>query len=275
MRIGIIGSGKWGTAIYNLIRKNGFEAIILSRLEYKKLESLKLDLLFIALKTESIEGFINNTKGFLPKNICSLSKGIYSLEEPFFSNILKDLAVLSGPNFADEVEAESSSISTIASKNLHLSDTIKKIIENKNFKIDTTTRVEAVECYGIFKNIIAIYMGILAGAQCSHNTKSMIFTQLIKEMQNFILNFDNTRESFFSAAGIGDIFLTATSPKSRNFSFGVDFYLQKPKAQETVEGLRSLQIIPVFEEKYGFKFNLYKKLYNQIILNQQNDLFNF
>ena len=91
MKVGVIGSGKWGTAIYNLIRKNGCEALILSRLEYKKLESLKLDLLFIALKTEGIEGFINNAKGFLPENICSLSKGVYSLEEPFFSKILKKL----------------------------------------------------------------------------------------------------------------------------------------------------------------------------------------
>lgn len=275
MKVCVIGSGKWGTAIYNLIKKNGFNATLLSRLEYKTLQHSNFDLLFIALKTEVIEEFIANSKGFLPSNVCSLSKGIYSVKEPFLSNIIENFAVLSGPNFADEVEAGCSTISTVASKNITLIESIKTIIQNKNFKIDTTTKIEAVQCYGIFKNIIAIYMGILEASKCSYNTRSMIFTALISEMQNFILHFDKIRESFFLSCGIGDIFLTATSSKSRNFSFGMDFYLKKNTNEGTVEGLRSLQAIPIFEEKYGFKFNFYKKLFNQIILKQQNDLFNF
>lgn len=274
MKVGIIGSGAWGTAICNLIKRNGFDALLFSRHEARKLQEEKLDILFLGLRTDAIKNFVEDMKEFLPQNICSLSKGIYCEESPFLSDVLKDFnfAILSGPNFADEVESQFSAISTIASEKNILRSDIKKLLENKNFAIEETSNIKVVECYGIFKNIIAIYMGIMFAKNICNNTRSKIFTILIQEMQNFIKIFDKTQDSFFLSCGIGDIFLTASGSKSRNFSFGLNFGLSANQDLGTVEGVRSLHAIPVFEKIYGFKFDLYKKLYNQIVLGKQEEL---
>lgn len=274
MKVCVIGSGNWGTAIFNLLKMNGISAKLISRNNLEELKKETFDIGFIALRTEAIEEFLQHYIQFLPKSICSISKGIFTEKMPFLSEKMHkegfDFAILSGPNFAEEVERKEQTITTIASTNKDFSFTLKRILETDFFKIEMTEKVISIEIFAIFKNIIAIFTGFMEKNNFSANTKSMIFTFLVKEMIDFTKQFDSTSETFFLSAGIGDIFLTSTSSQSRNFEYGYNFdFNSKQEAIKTVEGLRSLRSIPYLEEMYGFKFSFYNKLY-KIIIEKQN-----
>ncbi len=269
MKVCVVGSGNWGVAIFNLLKKNGIDAKILSRLNLALLEKENFDIIFIALRTEAIFDFIETFERFLPKKICSLSKGVFTIEMPFFSSYLKGknykFATLFGPNFADEVESEKFTISTICSESFEFATELKGILQNRFFEVEISQDVKSAEIYGIFKNIIAIFTGFASGKEMCANTKSAIFTKLIREMVDFAEICGGKKESFFLASGIGDIFLTASSPKSRNFDFGFKFAKNENfTSQNTVEGLRSISALPVFEKLYSYKFVEYKKLYDLI-----------
>jgi len=270
MKIGVIGSGKWGTAVYNLIKKNGFDVCLISRNSLEILKNNVFDLAFIALRTEAIEGCINKYRQHLPKKICSLSKGVLSINEPFFSEKAKslnlDFSIMFGPNFADELEDENFTISTISSTNLELAHQVNLLTKSSYFEPEITTNTLAVEIFGIFKNIIAIFMGFASKINMPQNTKSAILTKLIQEMIDLCKHLKQEREAFFLSAGIGDLFLTASSGKSRNFNFGFLFGENNNYSPEyTVEGLRSLKSLNYIEQNYNFKFNYYQKLYDVFI----------
>lgn len=273
MKVCIIGSGKWGTAISNLLKQNAVSVTLISRNDYTILKTEKFDIAFIALRTEGIEAFLKEYIPYLPKSICSISKGIFTEKIPFLSEKMEkegfNFALLSGPNFADEVERREQTITTIASKDLTLSSSLQKILTTSFFKVETTSSIKAIETFAIFKNIIAIYTGFMEKNNFSANTKSMIFTLLIQEMMDFLKKLEQQAESFFLSAGIGDIFLTATSSKSRNFEYGYNFSFTEDAIQNaTVEGVRSLSAIPYLEEIYNFNFNYYKKLHSIFIQKQ-------
>ena len=197
MKVCIVGSGSWGNAIANILKYNKIDTTLLSRNTLDTLKTNTFDILFIALRTEAIEDFLENYGTFLPKKICSISKGIFNQEIPFLSEKMTKedfiFAILSGPNFADEVESKKQTITTIASKNSQFALQLKEILETEYFFIELTSSVKSVESFGIFKNIIAIYAGFMEKNKFSANTKSMIFTLLIKEMVDFISKLEKTK----------------------------------------------------------------------------------
>ena len=277
MKVCIIGSGSWGTAIFNLIKNNRYDVTLLSRNNLDILKEIKFDIAFIALRTEAIEGCLEKYGEYLPKKVCSLSKGIFNAKEPFLSNKMADLgfefALLYGPNFADEVERKDFTISTIASKNLNFANEIKQLTEANFFEVEINDDVESIEIYGIFKNIIAIFMGFAEQSKMPQNTKSAIFTKLIQEMIALSKMFKKDNHTFFTSSGIGDLFLTISSAKSRNFNFGVSFANNANFIPDkTVEGLRSLSSILHIEKKYSFEFNYYRKLYDIFILKNKDNI---
>ena len=277
MKVCVVGSGAWGTAIFNLLRKNGVDASLVSRLKLENLKSERFDIVFIALRTEAIWDFIMEYEGYLPKKICSLSKGVFTVERPFFSSYITEkgfaFATLFGPNFSDEVEIEKKTLSTASSNDLNFAETLRDLLQNQFFEVEVSKDVKSAEIYGIFKNIIAIFTGFASGVGMCENTKSAIFTKLIYEMIDFAKKCGGQEGSFFLSSGIGDLFLTASSSKSRNFDFG--FNLAKDPSfisEKTVEGLRSLSSLPALERIYQYEFVEYKKLYNLIIKGERLEI---
>lgn len=268
MKIAVIGTGEWGSAIGKVLMGNKIDVSLVSRNDFEVLHRKAFDIVFIALRTNIIEGFLEQYLSFLPNKICLLSKGIFNNKVPFFSTFFeennKSYALLSGPNFADELCEKKDTITTIASKNSSFLETLKSLLEVSYFHIETSSFVKSVEIYAIFKNIIAIYAGYMEGKGYSCNTKSKLITLLISEMVSVVKVFNEPIETFFLSAGIGDIFLTCTSNKSRNFQYGFNFQSAVHNTDIAVEGVRSLSAIPTFEKLYNIKFKLYREFYDLI-----------
>jgi glycerol-3-phosphate dehydrogenase (NAD(P)+) len=77
-----------------------------------------------------------------------------------------------------------------------------------------------VQIGGALKNVIAIASGILTGLGGSENARAALLTRGLAEMVRFGTAYGAHTKTFMGLSGIGDLMLTATSEKSRNFSLG-------------------------------------------------------
>lgn len=233
-----------------------------------------IDLIIIAIPTNYIEDTIKLLKNKINENIhiCIASKGINDDTNKFaydiVENILKtkNISVLSGPSFAIDTIKKETILLTLAGNNLNA---IKNIFPSDYIKIETTNDIEGVELSGTLKNIFAIACGILEGIDVSESTKASFLTKVIKETGNLIVAFGGKKETIFLSSGIGDLILTCSSKKSRNFTLGyligqntdkneIDEYLNTT----TVEGLDALLSIKKLLEEKNINNELINLIYD-------------
>ena len=107
-----------------------------------------------------------------------------------------------------------------------------------------------IEICGSIKNVIALAAGMLAGLKANDTTKAMFLTEATHDMEEILKAFGSDQRTVMSFSGIGDLILTCTSVKSRNYRFGqligegksrkvIDEYLR----ETTVEGYYTLESI--------------------------------
>ncbi|MDX2082423.1 MAG: NAD(P)H-dependent glycerol-3-phosphate dehydrogenase [Rickettsiales bacterium] len=257
-KIIVIGAGAWGTSIANLLARNSQQVFlnanqqkIIDEINHNNtnnrfLPEVKLDkkitaiidftdqiksadLVFIvtpsanatiifkkiaALKIKKTCGFVICSKGFEHHSLMLLSDAF----EKFTG--IKNYAILSGPNFALEVANQEPTITTIASRNKKLAKEIIAVLNNENFQAQYFSDPRTAEICGIIKNIIAIGCGIIDGLKLGENAKAALVMKGINEIQILSKKL-KASENLNHAAGFGDIFLTCSSPKSRNYSLGI------------------------------------------------------
>lgn len=100
------------------------------------------------------------------------------------------------------------------------------------------------------KNIIAIAAGIIAGMGLPESTQAMFITESLHDIKELIKALGGNKTTILSFAGFGDLLLTATSIKSRNFRFGKMIGEKQPtniimdyKNNTTIEGLYTLKSV--------------------------------
>ena len=162
----------------------------------------------------------------------------------------KRYAVISGPSFAVDIVTNCPIGLSLASENKKTRDIVRCALESDSIKLRDTRDVIGVEVCGSIKNVIAIAAGILDGMGYPESTQAMFITESLHDIKELISNLGGDRKTILSYAGFGDLLLTATSKKSRNFSYGrligtrekkevIDEYVKNT----TIEGLYTIQSI--------------------------------
>lgn len=239
-----------------------------------------IDLIIIAIPTNYIENTVKLLENKINDNIniCIASKGINDNTNKFAYDIVKNIlkskniSVLSGPSFAIDTIKKETIILTLAGHNLNK---MKDIFPSDYIKIETTDDIVGVELSGTLKNIFAIACGILEGMNLSESTKASFLTKVVKETKKLIIAFGGKQETIFLASGIGDLILTCSSKKSRNFTLGylIGQNTNKSKIDEylnttTVEGLDALLSIKNLLKEKNIDNELINLIYN--IVNGHN-----
>ena len=120
-------------------------------------------------------------------------------------------------------------------------------MENTNIKLRETRDVIGIEICGSIKNVIAIASGILNGLGYPESTEAMFITESLHDIKNLIKALGGSKKTILSYAGFGDLLLTCTSYKSRNFTFGHIIGKREDKEDyiknNTIEGLYTLKSI--------------------------------
>ncbi|MDR2412835.1 MAG: hypothetical protein LBD50_01325 [Rickettsiales bacterium] len=261
MIAGILGAGAWGTALAIIAEKAGNDVILWSydgsyaefdgvnmpikikiTKEIKKLSAA--DVWLVSTPAAHFRKTLQKSHDFYrgkPVIICT--KGMEPASDKIMSEILAeelpeclDFGVLSGPQFAKEVAQGLPTGSTLAGTAAAVD--IGKHILNKLY-LEISDDIIGTEICGIGKNAIALISGYSSIKASGENEKALIFTRAWNEVVNLGLASGAKIDSFLGLCGIGDLFLSATSKTSRNYSAGVAI-ATNTEITGTIEGIQAL-----------------------------------
>lgn len=242
MKIGVIGAGKWGSALAFALSENN-EVYITSRTprdleNFVSLEEiLKLEYLVIAIPAQQIGSWLKDNFIYNGQKVLVAAKGIEATTGRFLNEIYapyvpeENICFLSGPSFAAEVMKSLPTALVINS----ISD--ETAIAFSNFfpsfiKTYTSNDIAGAEVAGAYKNVIAIAAGVCEGLGLGKNAAASLISRGLVEMERFGKHYGAQSETFTGLSGAGDLFLTASSTMSRNFRVGLG--LAKGQSQEDI-----------------------------------------
>jgi glycerol-3-phosphate dehydrogenase (NAD(P)+) len=242
------------------------------------------DILINALPAYAIKDVFTGSKPHIKEglHVINASKGIdpkthqipFEIFEEIFSDSISYFS-LSGPSFAAGLLQNHPTTINIAGKNHDSLKYIKDLGRSKMLYFIPSDDVIGVEWGGIYKNVVAIGVGLSAGLGYGENTNALLFSAGFKEMAHSGVKMGAQFETFYQPSGIGDLMLSTSSMKSRNYSFG--YYIGQGKETDwivdklsgTAEGYYTLQSIIYLKKKYNLRLPLATMLY-QIIYQQAN-----
>ncbi|MBD8576014.1 NAD(P)H-dependent glycerol-3-phosphate dehydrogenase [Pseudomonas syringae] len=283
--VAVLGGGSFGTAIANLLAQNGHQvrqwmrdpeqaqAIRENRENPRYLKGIKVlpgvepvtdladtldacELIFVALPSSALRSVLAEHAPCLQgKMLVSLTKGIEARTFKLMSQILEEIVpkarigVLSGPNLAREIAEHALTATVVASEDDALCQAVQAALHGPTFRVYASADRFGVELGGALKNVYAIVSGMAVALGMGENTKSMLITRALAEMTRFAVNQGANPMTFLGLAGVGDLIVTCSSPKSRNyqvgFALGEGLSLEEAVARlgEVAEGVNTLKVL--------------------------------
>lgn len=132
----------------------------------------------------------------------------------------RPLAALTGPGFAGEIAAGLPTALTLACASADTGRRLQEGLSTRRLRLYLTDDVTGAELGGALKNVIAIACGMAEGAKLGHSARAALMTRGFAEMRRIAEAKGGKAETLAGLSGLGDLALTAASPKSRNFAFG-------------------------------------------------------
>jgi len=256
LKVAVVGSGGWGTALALVLLRNGHDVTLWCRREEKRAEiararenpqlkgvmlpeTLKLttdlnavrDCAMVVLATPSFA--VRETAGKLADIVendtvlVCVSKGIEKDSSLLLHQVVEQelggrcpVVVLSGPSHAEEVGRGIPTAVVVASECRAAAELTQDLFMNESLRIYTSSDVIGVEISAAMKNVIAICAGCSDGMGLGDNTKAMLMTRGLTEIARLGVALGAKAETFTGLAGVGDLIVTCTSPHSRNCRAG-------------------------------------------------------
>lgn len=130
------------------------------------------------------------------------------------------LAALSGPSFAADVARRLPTAVTVASNDGDLAQELAERLSAPAFRCYSTDDLAGVEAGGALKNVLAIAVGAVAGADLGASARAALVTRGFVELRRLGVALGGRAETLTGLSGLGDLILTCSSEQSRNFTFG-------------------------------------------------------
>lgn len=294
--IAVVGAGGWGTALALLLAREGrpvtlwardpAKASVLAKTRVNEAylpghrlpEAVEItsDLrrvarcsyLILAVPSQALRGIWTQLAPFVRDDhtVLNAAKGIEVATGLRLSQVLLQvpsalrqdrLAVLSGPNHAEEVAANLPTTSVVASVGTATAALWQSLLMAPMFRVYTSDDLLGVELGGALKNVIALAVGIADGLGYGDNTKAAIITRGLAEMSRLGVAMGARAITFSGLSGLGDLVATCNSRYSRNASAGrrigqgatVDEVLRA--TPQVVEGIPACRAALGLAARYG------------------------
>ncbi len=139
-------------------------------------------------------------------------------------NHIDHVAVMSGPNIANQMALRKETGTVIASYQAGTAKRLQALFNTNYFRVYTEEDVIALETAGALKNIMAFGVGIVNVLDVSQNTKALYFARALAEMAMIgkVLGAQDERP-FMGLSGAGDFFLSCIGQGTRNTRAGEAF----------------------------------------------------
>jgi len=276
-KISVLGCGGFGLALAHLLAQQGMvysweydtdRALLLQKtgksdcIPYKLHKHIIVshdivatvkgsDYIFIAIPSQFVVETVTAVKRhFGSETIVVIgSKGLDPRSHTFLFDALQQklsqkIVVLSGPMFAIDMVHDSPLMGVLAGKDHKKTEEIKKLFEHTHLHLETSDDLIGVSLVGALKNVYAIGSGIIHGLGLEGSSNAYYVSVAFREMQKLLLAYKGKEKTLLSPAGFGDLMLTCTSNKSRNFRFGemVGKGIAPKHITMTIEGKHTLAV---------------------------------
>jgi glycerol-3-phosphate dehydrogenase (NAD(P)+) len=262
MRITVLGSGSWGSALAKVLSDKGHAVTLWGR-RAELAEEIRCtrenktflpgaffadtltathvldealdgaEMLVVAVPTHGIRETLKHCERAIPRSIpvVSATKGIEETSLYFVHEMLADEApwmreyfvALSGPSFAREVAARQPTVVVAASRDMALARAVQQAFWADNmFRVYLSDDVIGVEVGGALKNVIAIAAGASDGLGFGHNARAALITRGLNEIGRLAMKMGGDALTLAGLAGMGDLVLTCTGELSRNRYVGYE-----------------------------------------------------
>jgi glycerol-3-phosphate dehydrogenase (NAD(P)+) len=284
VKVVVVGAGTWGTAFARLLADRGHEVTLAARDDEQAraiadtgrnpryLPDVALDdiagapldeapfsaadLLVVAVPSRAFGEVVAG----LPQDgpVLSLTKGLDPTTGNRLSTLLgaRPVAVLSGPNFAEEIGHGLPAAAVIASEDKELAERLQREINSLIFRVYVNQDVVGTELAAAAKNVIALAAGGVDGLGLGDNAKSGVVTRGLAEMARLGEACGGRGETFAGLAGIGDLIATSWHHHGRNRRAG-ELIARGTAPEEaaaeigTVEGLTTAPVLRELSQRVG------------------------
>ncbi|WP_026389699.1 NAD(P)H-dependent glycerol-3-phosphate dehydrogenase [[Acholeplasma] multilocale] len=218
---------------------------------------------------------VNTAKGLDEENLDLLSKVVK--RELDGTGLMKYYAALYGPSVAIEVVERKPTALMMVADDIKNAAELCEVFTNEYFYVYPGDDIPGCEIGAALKNTVAIAAGIFKGFNAGDNAQASLITVGANEMYLIAKEYGAKMETFLNFAGLGDLILTASSEKSRNFRLGLaiaetgDAKVAMESFEFTVEGVASAEIAYKMCEKYKINSSLFDIIY-QIIYNNSRPI---
>jgi glycerol-3-phosphate dehydrogenase (NAD(P)+) len=285
MKAVVVGGGSWGTAFACLLRDRGHRVTLACRdadhartiaetghnaryLADVDLSGIRAaatseapiaeaELIVLAVPSSAFAAVASGLRGSAP--VLSLTKGLDPATGERLSTRVegRPVAVLSGPNMAEEVAAGLPSATVIASEDRGLAEELQHAINSMVFRVYVNDDLVGVELCAAAKNVIALSAGAVDGLGLGDNAKASLITRGLVEMARLGEACGAQPETFSGLAGMGDLIVTCFSGFGRNrragelIARGATAEEAKAEIGQVVEGLTTAPVLRDLSHRLG------------------------
>jgi glycerol-3-phosphate dehydrogenase (NAD(P)+) len=287
MKAVVVGGGSWGTAFSLLLADRGHEVTLAARdpsqvramretgrnpryLTELSLESVTAatideapladaDVVVLAVPSRAFGAVVRALPGDAP--VLSLTKGLDPETGARLSTLVTDrpVAVLSGPNMAEEIAHGLPTAAAIASEDVALAERLQEEINSLAFRVYVNRDLVGVELCAAAKNVIALAAGGVDGLGLGDNAKAAVITRGLSEMARLGEACGAQPDTFAGLTGLGDLIVTCWHPSGRNRKAG-ELIARGHTPEEavaeigqTVEGLTTAPVLRDLSRRLGIE----------------------
>ena len=272
MKVAVLGSGGWGTALAMVLADNGHQVTLWSFFEEESRtlkETLTNPLLpevtlpanieytwdlscvagqeVVVMATPSfgVRSTAGQIKQYLTPDmtIVSVSKGIEKGTSLRLTQVIQEetgnicpVVALSGPSHAEEVARKVPTGVVSACPDRAAAEKIQDLFLNERFRVYSSSDIVGVELGAALKNVMALCSGTITGMGYGDNTKAMLMTRGLTEVARLCVALGGRKDTMAGLAGMGDLIVTCTSLNSRNYRAGI-LIGQGTPVQEAIESI--------------------------------------
>ncbi|MFN4140310.1 NAD(P)H-dependent glycerol-3-phosphate dehydrogenase [Aestuariivirga sp.] len=264
MKIGVLGSGAWGTALAHVARQAGHEVQVWRRGgPWEPLGGAEG--LILAIPAQGVRDVLSGLKSIVTNRraLIIAAKGIEQVTGLFMNEVVAEVVpraealVLSGPSFAADVVKGLPTAVVMAAERLEEARRWAEALSLPEFRIYASDDVRGVEIGGALKNVLAIACGISDGRGLGDSARAALTTRGFAELTRFAAKLGARPETLMGLSGLGDLLLTCSSRQSRNYSFG--FAIGEGKtvgealslSRGVVEGAFTVKIAQALAHRHG------------------------
>jgi glycerol-3-phosphate dehydrogenase (NAD(P)+) len=282
----VVGGGSWGTAFACVVRHRDHDVTLACRdseqaqaiaetgrnpryLPNVDLEGVAAttvddpslagaDLHVVAVPSRAFAEVVRGLPGAAP--VLSLTKGLDPESGGRLSQLVerRGFAVLSGPNFAEEIADGLPAAAVIASSDARLAEELQRAVNSLAFRVYVNEDLVGVELCAAAKNVIALAAGGVDGLGLGDNAKAALIARGLAEMARLGEACGARAETFSGLAGMGDLIVTCWSRLGRNRHAG-ELIAQGASPDEaaaligTVEGLTTAPVLRDLSHRAGIE----------------------